>query len=197
MRCYNYSENSFTHIGLMRKRVKNLSYGFSLTELMVTILIAGILATIAIPTYRDYVIRAKMAGVLSELSGLLDEVKKEYIADGSIPSSIKGISSGTPTAYTNSDCIAFINYDDGATWTNAGKGALIQAIVNSDCGSGIQGYSEGTSGFYNTVSLAFLDIGESIKNYCGSWYNNGTQVPLKYLPSGCQDSAFADQVTGD
>lgn len=42
--------------------------GFSLIELMITVIIAAILATIAVPAYRDHTLRARVAEAFSQLS---------------------------------------------------------------------------------------------------------------------------------
>lgn len=178
------------------KIVDKLKNGFTLPELMSTILVFALVVAIALPTYREYIIRAKMVEVLTVLDNLLDSAKKQYVSSGTIPSTVGGFSSGTPASYTGSDCIAFINYDDGASWPNAGHAALVQAIISSECGQGMQGFEPGIAGAKNKVSMAFVASGESLKQYCGSWENDGSDVSLQYLPSGCQNSAFAATVTG-
>ncbi len=181
----------------MLKIVNRLKKGFTLAELMATILILGIISSIAIPTYREYVIRAKMVEVVTVLEHLLSEAKQQYVSSSTIPTSVGGITSGAADAYNGSDCIDFIIYDDGASWANAGRAALVQAVISNECGRGIQGFAPGTvSGAYNTVSMAFVIVGETMQQYCGSWVEDGTEVPLKYLPNGCQSSDFAATVTG-
>lgn len=174
-------------------RIKN---GFTLIELMTGLLILGVLVGIAVPTYRDYQIRARMVDVVTVLETVLDEAKKQYVSAQTIPSTVAGIPAGTVTAFTGSKCVVSILYDDGATWANTGKGAMVQAFISPTCGQGIPGYAPGTPGTSNTVTLAFLASGELLQQYCGTWVNNGTQVPLTYLPSGCQNDAFASTVTG-
>ena len=44
--------------------------GFTLIELMITVVVVAILAAIAVPSYRDYILRGKVAEATSTLSTL-------------------------------------------------------------------------------------------------------------------------------
>ncbi|WGT63795.1 type IV pilin protein [Variovorax paradoxus] len=54
------------------------SRGFTLIEVMVTIAIIGILASIAIPSYRDYVLRGQLVEAHNALSALRANMERHF-----------------------------------------------------------------------------------------------------------------------
>lgn len=180
----------------MHKRFNQLNKAFNLLELMAAIVIVGILVGVSVPTYREYQIKAHMVDVLSTLEGLLDVARQEYVNAGTIPASVYDFPTGVLTEYADSACIEYILYDDGSSWANVGHAAMVQALVSQQCAGGIQGFVAGEGGNYNTVTMAFIVVGDNIKHYCGAWVEDDTAIPLDYLPAGCQDTDFATAVTG-
>lgn len=61
------------------------SRGFTLIELMIVVAIVGILATVAIPAYQDYIRRSQVAEAMANAGALKTSVAEFYASQGLFP----------------------------------------------------------------------------------------------------------------
>lgn len=64
---------------------RNTQKGFTLIELMIVVAIIGILAAVALPAYQDYVVRTKIAEVISLVGGSRTNLYEDFVSLGSFP----------------------------------------------------------------------------------------------------------------
>ena len=76
-------------------KMKQNQQGFTLIELMIVVAIIGILAAVAIPSYRDYTARAQMSEALSLLSGFKTGLAEYHQSQGSFQSTLKATQFGS------------------------------------------------------------------------------------------------------
>jgi general secretion pathway protein G len=85
--------------------------GFTLIELMLAVSIVGVLASLAVPNYLDFVEKARVAMTVSELHGLTKEIKGYALGAEQYPDSLADIGRstmldpwGTPYQYYKINC---------------------------------------------------------------------------------------------
>jgi type IV pilus assembly protein PilA len=145
---------------------KQVQAGFTLIELMIVVAIIGILASLAIPAYQDYIARAQMSEALILADGLKTPVSEIYSQDGTCQASGTG---GIPVATTVAGKYV-ISVTTGGAVTAAG-GCTIVALMNATTVS--------TDIRSKSLTLTMTNAGGS-----NTWACTST-AEQKYLPKAC------------
>jgi type IV pilus assembly protein PilA len=153
--------------------------GFTLIELMIVVAIIGILASIAIPAYQDYTIRAQVVeafSLASELKGSIQEFRKDR---GRFPSN--NAEAGVPEApllignYVSSirveDGVLNIEFGNNVNKMIEGKVLTLQPLVVTGSPASPMSWRCGL----RSVPTGMEAIGK-----------NATNVEQKFVPASCR-----------
>lgn len=162
---------------------RSIQKGFSLIELMIVIAILGIVAAIGIPAYGDYIIRAKISGMINSVDTVKQAVSEYRGVNGNLAGILPdnadqtfiNIGAANPAGvvgnadeYSLSDAISSIQFaklDDNA-------------MAIAVCGSTV---GQGTTAD-DTVDIYFTGVYSSSGMRWACAYEGGS----KYVPSSCR-----------
>ena len=146
---------------------KDHNTGFTLVELMIAVAVISILASIAVPTYRDYTVRAKAGEALNLAASAKISITEYYISEGRLPRTLD--EAGLQTLSTD--------YVSAMEYTGGGDSGQIIMTLASDIG--------GDAGNKKIVIEAVPnEAGSLIRWSCAPADEDG--VVKKYLPANCR-----------
>jgi prepilin-type N-terminal cleavage/methylation domain-containing protein len=166
--------------------------GFTLLELMVTIMIMAILLAVSGPVYISYTVKSKFAEVFATMEQYKDDMETAYTDNGYFPTTLYNLTSGTYNAVT-SDVLQQIYYGVGSSTQTA---YLQFFTLNLGVSGYVQSNTSGSGGVSARVTLAaVINATGDTQFYCGQWDGSSMDVPLSYLPQGCQDTNISALIT--
>jgi type IV pilus assembly protein PilE len=106
--------------------------GFTLTELMITVAIIGILAAVAYPSYTDFVLRSNRSEAQRELLRYANLQEQVFVDSRSYAASMTGLGEGTASVTTDSG--KYIISVQASTTTTFTLQAVAQSSQTNDSG---------------------------------------------------------------
>ena len=148
---------------------KQLQQGFTLIELMIVVAIIGILASIALPAYQDYITRAKVSEAILAGSAAKNTVSEYYQTMEEMPANASAAGIRT----TGVGIVASIGYSVDA----AKKIGTITVMVDK---SKVKAIGSANAG----MTLTGTGSADGVEWACG--VPSSAAIPLKYLPANCR-----------
>jgi len=150
------------------KKFQRGQAGFTLIELMIVVAIIGILASVAIPAYQDYIARSKIAEISTLASGDKQRMSEFYQIEGNWP---------TAAEVAAGDVIlsGVSNYSGGAIGVDLGAAVGAPAYTLTYTLANV-------NGTVNAQDVVFTatDNGGNI-----AWACTTPVITQKWLPKGC------------
>lgn len=171
------------------KITKRLKNGFTLIELMITVAIVGVLGSVAIPSYQDYVARSQISEAIVLASGAKPLVAEYYANYGEYPNSSDIGFNGNTGKYVesieiqNGNIIAKLN-------NNVNEKIRGKLIILNPKGDGSDIIISS-----NSIFDKLLGISSAIANNQNGW-NCFANVEQKYLPKTCETREFSNENGG-
>ena len=142
--------------------------GFTIIELMIVIVIIATLSAVAIPSFQNYIVRAKVTEAINALGPAKLTISEHFFSQG-IPDSSYTI----PSIQSK--------YVKGLTYTNQDENHGFISVQTQNLGSGLDDELE--------FSLYLHGSENGLEWDCAMSNNASKALDSKYLPAQCRDAA--------
>lgn len=142
--------------------MKKAQQGFTLIELMIVVAIIGILSSLALATYKTYLIRAQISEGLNLSAPFKPAIAEFHYDHGAFPTDNADAGLSAPGNYTGK-YVSSVSVN----------GAVVSIQYGNDANATISG---------ETVTLTAINSGGSMSWVCAS----GGVIANIYLPSACR-----------
>jgi type IV pilus assembly protein PilA len=155
--------------------MKKAEHGFTLIELMIVVAIIGILSSIAIPAYQDYIMRSKVVELVNAAGICRTSVADYYTTNGVMPADADAAGC-TPQGTANA--APAVVTPDGIITINAVGTLLVQ----------LKGNGSGTVLAYAPLDKAgaLATNGAPIASWNCTALKAGTTIKPKLVPANCR-----------
>jgi len=134
--------------------MKKVQQGFTLIELMIVVAIIGILASIAIPAYQDYITKAKFQDVVSSAAAIETAVSMCLQENAGVGTLCDSASEVGLTALTQSK--------EAGAWTLAGTASTVTLSATANAGAGSRTYENVGSSAAGASQMTWNQIGTCV-----------------------------------
>lgn len=176
--------------------------GFSLVELLVVIALLATLAAIAVPVYKNHLIKVKIVSAMKILVSINTHLLKEFEVNKLGNTS----SFGSVTLLNGANVVYTAPPVQRTVYYNASSGIPASNLLVCVFVSGLEGIVPSSGAAYvaptaavtgarNRMCIYNVPNNGAIVTYCGIWTTNPAQggdlyLPPEFLPTGCNCTAL-------